>query len=371
MDMKKEDRLLSDALLAWFAENRRDLPWRRTYDPYHVWISEIMLQQTQMDRGVEYFNRWMGLFPDIRVLAAADELTVFKAWEGLGYYSRVRNIRKAAGILVAEHGGRVPDDYDTLRALPGIGPYTAAAIMSIAFDRPCPVIDANVARVFARLRDIDRPMKEREVQRDLHDQLAEMLAGVSPRDFNQALMELGALVCTPKNPDCPGCPLQPYCRSLRAGTVADRPVGKGKAEQIGIVMACAIVEHGGRIFIQQRQDDDIWGGLWEFPGGRLKDGEMPEEAAVRELFEETELRAVNPQPFKAVVHHYTRYRVTLHSFRCALADEPAPRLHAAKQFRWVAPEEIDRYPFPAGHRQLVAMMKRDPSFFSAGRRCCA
>jgi len=371
MEKRKEYQFPRDALLAWFGANRRDLPWRRTYDPYHVWISEIMLQQTQMERGVEYFNRWIALFPDIRALAAADELTVFKAWEGLGYYSRVRNIRKAAGVLVGEHDGRVPDDYDTLLGLPGIGPYTAAAIMSIAFDRAFPLVDANVARVFARLQDIDRPMKERGVQRELHELLKEMLSDVSPRDFNQALMELGALVCTPRNPDCGGCPVRAYCEALQAGTVAERPVNSGRVERIDIVMACAIVEHQGRIFIQQRQEDDIWGGLWEFPGGRLKDGEEPEEAAVRELFEETELRAVNLRPFRTVIHHYTRYRVTLHSFCCSLRGKVDPRLHAAQQWSWVAPEELEQYPFPAGHRQLIAALKQDLLFPSGSRRCCA
>lgn len=369
--MTKEHRLFSKSLLAWFGANRRDLPWRRTYDPYHVWISEIMLQQTQMERGVEYFNRWVELFPDPRSIAEADELTVLKAWEGLGYYSRVRNIRKAARVLVAEHGGRVPDGHDRLLALPGVGPYTAAAIMSIAFERPHPVIDANVARVFARLRDIDRPMKERGVQRELQALLAEMLADVSPRDFNQALMELGALVCTPRNPDCANCPVQAHCKALQAGTVAERPVNLGKVERIDIVMACAIVAHEGRIFIQQRQEEDIWGGLWEFPGGRLKEGETPEAAAVRELFEETELRAVNLRPFRTVVHHYTRYRVTLHSFCCSLPGRSEPRLHAANQYRWAAPEELEQYPFPSGHRQLIAHMKQDLLFPSGNRRCCA
>jgi len=371
MEMTKEHRLFIKSLLTWFGANRRDLPWRRTYDPYYVWISEIMLQQTQMERGVEYFNRWVELFPDTRAVAAADELTVLKAWEGLGYYSRVRNVRKAARVLVAEHTGQVPDDYDKLLELPGVGPYTAAAIMSIAFERPWPVIDANVVRVFARLMDIDRPMKERGVQRELHALLTEMLADVSPRDFNQALMELGALVCTPRNPGCPDCPVQAHCKALQAGTVAERPVNLGKVERIDIVMACAIVVHEGRIFIQQRQEDDIWGGLWEFPGGRLKEGETSEAAAVRELFEETELRAVNLRPFRTVVHHYTRYRVTLHSFCCSLPGRSEPRLHAASQCRWAAPEELEQYPFPAGHRQLVAHLKQDHLFPSGNRRCCA
>jgi len=346
-----------ESLLKFFARNRRDLPWRRTYDPYQVWISEIMLQQTQMERGVEYFNRWIALFPDPRSIAAASEREVLKAWEGLGYYSRARNIRKAAAIMVEQHGGRVPEAYDLLLALPGIGPYTAAAVMAIAFDRPYPVIDANVERLFARLGDVDRPVKEKAFQRELHGMLQGLLAEASPRDLSQALMELGALVCTPRNPDCANCPVRGECKAFRAGTVAQRPVTRPKPEKIEIVMACAIVEHDGKMFIQQRMEDDVWGGLWEFPGGRLKNGESPEQAASRELREETGIRAADFRPFATVVHHYTRYRVTLHSFFCRAQGRPKPKLHAASQFRWVAFPELAHYPFPSGHRQLIARMR--------------
>ena len=346
-----------DGVLAWFATHQRDLPWRRTYDPYHVWISEIMLQQTQMERGVEYFNRWVNLFPEPRALAAASEQEVLKAWEGLGYYSRARNIRKAAAMMVEQHGGRIPAAYDQLLALPGIGPYTAAAIMAIAFDQSYPVIDANVERLFARLGDVARPVKEKVVQRELHEVLQGLLRDASPRDLSQALMELGALVCSPRNPDCAHCPVQGECKALRAGSVALRPVLRPKPKKIEIVMACAIVEHEGRMFIQQRREDDVWGGLWEFPGGRLKNGESPEQAAIRELQEETEIRAADFRPFATVVHHYTRYRVTLHSYFCRAQGRPDPQLHAARQYRWVAFPELEQYPFPSGHRQLIARMK--------------
>jgi A/G-specific adenine glycosylase len=358
MEIECKDMELVQELLIWFNEHRRDLPWRRTYDPYHVWISEIMLQQTQMERGVEYFNRWMKRFPDIRSLADASEQEVLKAWEGLGYYSRARNIVKAAGLIVEQHGGLLPDEYDRLLALPGIGPYTAGAIMSIAFERPCPVIDANVERLFARLGDVAMPMKEKAVHGTLREILENMLRNVSPRDFNQGLMELGALICTPKNPDCADCPVRQHCRALVAGTIDERPVKKKKPQTIDIIMACAIIEHEGKLFIQQRRDDDVWGGLWEFPGGRLKNGESAAQAAVRELYEETELRAVNLDPFRTVTHHYTRYRVTLHSFFCNTSKVPEPRLHAATAFRWVALDELDQYPFPSGHRQLIAHMRQ-------------
>jgi len=352
-------KIICNILLDWFVKNKRDLPWRKTYEPYHVWISEIMLQQTQMDRGVEYFKRWMLLFPDIESLASASEQSILKAWEGLGYYSRARNIIKSTTLLIEKHNGQMPQDYDQLLALPGVGPYAAGAIMSIAFDRPCPVIDANVERLFARIGDIDKPMKDKAVYKSLQNMLGAIVKreGLSPRDFNQGLMEFGALVCTPKNPECASCPIQEYCRAWKAGTALNRPVKKKKQQTIEIIMSCAIIENEGKFFIQQRQDDDVWGGLWEFPGGRLKNGESAAEAAKRELYEETEMKAVDLVSFETVTHYYTRYRVTLHSFFCATSDDSKPKLHAAQQYRWVSLEGLSSYAFPSGHRQLISKLK--------------
>ncbi len=345
---------LRDVLLAWFGANRRDLPWRGTYDPYQVWISEIMLQQTQMERGVACFLRWLERFPDVEAVAGAPEREILKAWEGLGYYARARNIGRAARILMDKHGGRVPDNHAALLVLPGIGPYTAAAIMSIAFNRPVPVVDANVERLFARLGDIDRPMKERQVRRDLEEYLRELVSLDSPRDLNQALMELGALVCTPRNPDCGSCPLVASCLARRNNTTFMRPVVPPRPGRIEIEMACTIIVREGTYFIQQRRDDDVWGGLWEFPGGSLKEGETPEAAAVRELREETGMRGHNPRHLATVTHHYTRYRVILHGFFCEVDPEARPVLHAARCCAWVTLAELDDYAFPSGHRQLIS-----------------
>lgn len=357
MGIKEGDKSFKTSLLSWFTENRRDLPWRRSYEAYQIWISEIMLQQTQMERGVEYFNRWLTRFPDVSSLAAAPEQEVLKAWEGLGYYSRARNILKTAGVLLAEHGGRIPDDYRSLLDLPGIGPYTAAAIMSIAFNRPYPLIDANVERVFARLEDIDRPVREKAVRDQLEKRLNHLLAETEPREFNQALMEMGALLCRPRTPLCRECPIQKHCRALQAGTVTMRPVLPPKKNTTAIVMSCIIIRHGDKYLIQQRHNDDVWGGLWEFPGGRLKDGESPARAARRELYEETEIKAGRLQSFATVTHSYSRYRVTLHSFFWETGRKIVPRLHAARKHRWVTLEELDRFAFPSGHRQLIARMK--------------
>ncbi|NOQ46174.1 MAG: A/G-specific adenine glycosylase [Desulfobulbaceae bacterium] len=343
-------------LLAWFAENQRALPWRETYDPYHVWISEIMGQQTQMDRVVVYFNRWIEQFPDILAVAEASEQNILKCWEGLGYYSRATNIHRAAKVLTRRYGGIIPADYRQLLSLPGIGPYTAAAIMSIAYNHPLPVIDANVERVFARLADIEKPVKETATRRVLEQFADDLLCREESRAFNQALMELGALVCTPRNPDCSDCPVQNQCNACLAGTVEERPVAGKKQKKIEIVMACGIIRQDNLFYIQQRMPGDVWARLWEFPGGRLKERETPEQAAGREVFEETEFRVTELSPFAVVVHHYTKYRVTLHAFLCTLDQLQPPVLHAATGYRWVSLVELADFPFPAGHRQLVARL---------------
>ena len=354
-------------LLAWFAEYQRPLPWRQHYRPYEVWISEIMGQQTQMERVAQYFQRWVAQFPDLASVAEASEQAILKAWEGLGYYSRARNIQRAARQLIDTGHGDIPCDAKQLLTLPGIGPYTAAAILSIAFNQPVALRDANVERVFARLADIDRPLKQTATQKRLATLAELLLDPLQPRAYNQALMELGALVCTPKKPACAICPVQQHCRAHRADTVECRPLPSGKHKKIEIVMACAILQHQGKFFIQQRLTEDIWGGLWEFPGGRLEEGEQPMQAAIREVAEETGWQVSDLTAFTTVVHHYTRYRVTLHGYLGELRTAPIPpALTAAQQYAWVSMVELAQYPYPAGHRLLVAAL-REGGFFPENR----
>lgn len=354
-----EHLALVEALLDWFGRNMRPLPWRREYDPYHVWISEIMLQQTQMDRAVAYFERWMRRFPTLQSVAEADPDEALKLWEGLGYYSRVRNLHKAAREILRRHGGELPLDHAALRALPGIGEYTAGAILSIAGNEPVPAIDANVERVFARLFDIDAPVKSPIASDYIRHIAAALIPPGQARMFNQALMELGALICG-RAPRCDVCPLARFCQARRLGIVADRPVPGKKYGYTALEIISGVLMHEGRVFIQKRLDSGVWAGLWEFPGGRLEPGEEPGQGVVREFLEETEFSVAVRAYLGVVRHAYTRYRIAMHCFMCGFAATPAnggrppePVLHAASDYRWVRPVELERYTLPAGHRKLL------------------
>ncbi|WP_419175146.1 A/G-specific adenine glycosylase [Desulfosediminicola sp.] len=346
---------IAENLLDWFKNCSRPLPWRKSYNPYHVWISEIMLQQTQMERGVGYFTRWIARFPDVAAVARAEEQEIMKLWEGLGYYARARNLHATAKIVHAEFGGDIPCDTETLLTLPGIGPYTAAAISSIAGNVDIPVVDANVLRVFARLFDIEGNIKSGAVKKDIEQKAWELLPKGKARLYNQALMDLGGLICLPRNPRCNICPVAELCRARRQGTVNERPVKVAVEKKILIEMATGVLNKDGRLFIQQRLADDIWGGLWEFPGGGVEPGESPDEAVVREYREETGFKVTVCSKITTLTHFYTKYKVVLHCYGCRMiSDTLQPlQLTAAQQYRWVFPEELSDFGFPAGHRKLL------------------
>lgn len=349
-------------LLEWYDANRRELPWRKTPEPYAVWVSEIMAQQTQIDRVVGYYDRWMKRFPDVNSLACAHEEDVLKHWEGLGYYSRARNMLKAAIVIVQGHGGEFPTDYADIRGLPGIGEYTAGAITSIAFGQPEPAVDANVLRVFARLLNMEESVRGAKGRSRVEKQVRTLIPTDRAGDFNQAIMELGALVCI-KNPDCEQCPVLVYCKSYGAGTVLQRPVLPAPKKIMRINMATGVLVHEGRLLIQKRKADDVWPGLWEFPGGGIEDGETPEQAIIREYMEEVEL-AIDPvEKIITIVYNYTRYHVTMHCFLCRFAEEPSePVFNEAAEGGFMLPAELESYAFPAGQRRLVEFMKNDRAF---------
>ena len=345
-------------LISWFRTNRRSLPWRQSYQPYQIWISEIILQQTQMDRGVVYFQRWLARFPDCAAVAAASETEILKYWEGLGYYARARNLHRTAKILLAQYGGEIPCAVDELLALPGIGPYTAAAISSIACNTDIAVVDANVVRVFARLFDIDGPVGQGPGRRRIEDLAADLLPTGQARIFNQALMDIGGMICTAKDPACDRCPIATFCLARLHDRVDERPWRMPGQAKILIEMATGIIAADGRIYIQQRRADDIWGGLWEFPGGRLEEGESPEQAVVREYQEETGRRIEVCRKITTITHFHTKYRVVLHCYGCRLLGKGTDlQLHAAQDGKWIEPADITNFGLPAGHRKLVAHIR--------------
>ena len=351
--------LVRRSLLDWFAAHGRDLPWRRGYAPWDVLVSEVMLQQTQMDRVVPFFTRFLARFPDPAALAAAPEEEVLKLWEGLGYYARARNLQAAARAMVREHGSRVPADPDALRGLPGVGPYTAAAVASIAHGQDAPLVDANVERVLARVFDVDESLATAAGKKKIAALAARLLPPGRARDFNQALMELGALVCA-KAPRCGDCPLREICEARRLGIVAERPVRAPRKAITPLTVCTGVLARGGRLFVQKRPTPGVWAGLWEFPGGMVEPGETPAEAVVREFREETELAVRVVEPLGLVRHGYTTYSVALHCYRLALADGRAePVLHAADECRWADAPDLARLAFPAGHRKLLDRLAAD------------
>jgi A/G-specific adenine glycosylase len=347
----------SRAVLDWFAAFRRPLPWRADYDPYRTWIAEIMLQQTQMERGVSYYTRWLEIFPDIASVAAAPEESVLRAWEGLGYYRRARHIQAAARIIMDRHQGRFPERFADILALPGIGAYSAAAIASTAFGQHVACVDGNVERVLARVFDIDTPVRLAPARGLIRKLAQDLLPAGQAGDFNQAVMELGALICR-KKALCRDCPLTGLCAARRLGIVDKRPAPGRKAERTHAVVAAGVLRLHERVFVQRRLPDDrVWAGLWEFPGGLVEPGERPVDAVVREFREEVEFAVEVVRPLGIIRHSYTTYRITLHCFELRLvqacAVPPVPVLHAACDWRWASPEEVGALPLPAAHRKLA------------------
>jgi len=338
-------------LVKWFIENQRDLPWRKDYAPYQVWISEIMLQQTQVATVLPYFKRWMNRFPSIQDLAAASEDEVLKHWEGLGYYSRARNLHKAAKQMTS-----IPSVKKDLLAIPGIGPYTAGAILSIAYEQDEALVDGNVIRVLSRL------YKDEENTRLKTQRFWSLAESALPkgqaREFNQGLMELGALICTPKSPKCEQCPVASSCQAKAAGIETQLPNRGPKQVKEQIQVAIAIIEDGDRVFIQKRPSKGLMGGLWEFPGGKVETDESTEDALNREIQEEMGIELTEVREFKRIKHAYTRFKVDLHCY-LAKYERGTVKLTAAVEGKWVPRSELKNYAFPAANTRLIESLLTD------------
>jgi A/G-specific adenine glycosylase len=345
---------LRRALLAWYAREKRDLPWRRTRDPYAIWLSETMLQQTRVETVIPYYERFLARFPSVAALADAEPDAVTQLWSGLGYYSRARNLHAAARQLVADHGGALPSEPEALRELPGVGRYTAGAVASIAFDRPAPIVDGNVARVLARLRGLREDVTAPATQSLLWAEAAALADGPRPGELNQALMELGALVCTPRAPRCPACPLRARCRGLAAGDPEALPVKKKKAAPKRIAAVAALVSRGEKLLAVRRPPAGLLGGLWDLPGGELAKGEAPRAALERALREKLGLALAGVAALGRVQHQFTHRTLALHVFRA----EAKPGRVARRELdahRWLSPAAFEQLGLSTLARKAFAL----------------
>ena len=351
---KDTDNSWIKPLVCWYRQNKRSLPWRSDPHPYKILISEFMAQQTQIATVLPYFNRWMNQFPTIKDVARADIDIILKAWEGLGYYSRARNLHKTCQRITDTYDGIIPNDYDTLCSLPGIGPYIASAIVSIAYDVPIAVVDGNVLRVFTRFWNIDDDIRRPATKRLIQDKLTDPISvSRSPSCFNQGMMELGATVCTAKTPHCAACPLQPSCQAYRRDRVDQLPF-KSPAKQvphhnIGI----GIIWKNRKILIAKRPLDQMLGGLWEFPGGKQEDNESIEQTVYREIKEETRLDVLIISPLCSVKHAFSHFKITLHVYSCQYISGKA-HPNSSTELKWVDPKELTRYAFPTANKKIIS-----------------
>ena len=350
---------LSSRLLNWYHKNKRTLPWRvRNPDPYAVWVSEIMLQQTRVETVIPYFERWIQLFPTINDLARASEHDVLNAWEGLGYYSRARNLHKASKIVAEQHNGKLPRDLDALRNLPGIGRYTLGAISSIAFSMDVPALDGNIKRVYSRLFDISEPVDSTVGEKILWDLAETHLPKGQAGDYHQALMDLGAMICLPKNPRCLICPLMKMCKARIYSTQNQRPVMKPKRDVPHYIHAAAvIIEQVGnvrnRVLLAQRPSQGLLAGMWEFPNGRINGDPAKELAKALKTGYNLKVRATrNKEVLTTVQHAYSHFKVTVYAFQCELQFAPQNG-----NLRWILVKELDEYPMGKIDRQIAKMIK--------------
>jgi A/G-specific adenine glycosylase len=343
-------------LLAWFDGHARDLPWRRDRDPYRVWVSEVMLQQTTVAAVIPRFEQFLAAFPTVNALAAADEQAVLKVWEGMGYYGRARNLHRAARILVAAHAGRFPDDPAVWAELPGVGRYILGAVLSQAFDRRLPIVEANTKRVLCRLFGQTGDPSSAPIQSWLWESAAAVLPRKRVGDFNEALMELGALVCTPEKPDCPRCPLKAACVANRNGLQATIPVRPARPAVEEVREVCVVARHGGRVLLARRPAGGRWADMWEFPRAVLGRRET-HEAAVRRLLASVGLAAEPGGELMTIRYGVTRFRMTM---VCLEADcrSRAFRPDYYVEGRWLQPAEVAEYPVSTPQRKLAAALTR-------------
>lgn len=347
-----EIQSLQERLLSWFRRHGRALPWRQKRSSYRTWISEMMLQQTQVKTVVPYFKRWMNELPSIRALNRASERKVLTLWQGLGYYNRARNIKKAASFIRRKYQGKIPQDYEEILKIPGIGPYSAAAILSLAYNKKVPLVDGNISRVISRLFAVRDPVGRTRTQKRIRDLEASILPDDEPGVFNEALMELGALVCLPRNPQCTRCPLTSHCVAYHKGLTDELPkrMKRPAIEKIG---ACALVpEKEGRFFVHKRPVGELMGGLWEFPEWKTKgkSGHTAEDQK-RLLGRLSGAKKSEILYVTTIRRHYTHFAETLSVYKTCIRDSK-PLHKDSWPHRWLRASQLKRYPLTSAHSRI-------------------
>ena len=356
MAPREPSRAATARLMRWYARAARDLPWRRTRDPYAIWVSEVMLQQTQVAKVIPYYTRFLKRFPTRAVLGRASLRQVLRAWEGMGYYARAHHLHRAARAMAMLPDAAWPTTAEAWRRVPGVGRYTASAIASIAFGKFVPVLDGNTRRVLARLDDYAGDARSARGEAHLLGIAAGMMPARNPGGFNQALMELGATLCTPRAPQCAHCPLRKACKANARGTQALRPRARATARVPHLDVACGIVRRVDRVLIAQRPIRALLGGLWEFPGGKRELSETLTACLRRELREELGIRVRVGRERAALEHAYSHFSVTLHVFECALLGG-SPRAIQAADVRWARVRDLGRYPMGKLDRQVARSLQ--------------
>ncbi|MBS3907672.1 MAG: A/G-specific adenine glycosylase [Syntrophaceae bacterium] len=331
-------------LLHWFKQNKRDLPWRKTRDPYAIWVSEIMLQQTQVNTAIPYYNHFLKTFPTVRSLARANLSKVLKIWEGLGYYSRARNLHQASRIIANHLKGKIPETPKDLLSLPGIGRYTAGAILSIAYNKETPILDGNVKRVLSRLFVVSgHPKKTEEFLWPLSESL---IPKGSPGAFNQALMDLGSVICTPKNPNCLGCPLKYFCQGYLSGKPGSYPVRSVKKKVPHIEAIAAVIQKDGKVLIRQRPPRGLLGGLWEFPNWPIDGGKNLKKYLRLKVKGNFGLKVKCKEPLGTFKQTYSHFKLTLHAYHCQVVD-------GIGNGKWVPIKNLPLLPLSKIHRKIA------------------
>ena len=336
-------------LLKWYNSKDYNFPWRNCQDPYKTWLSEIMLQQTQVKIVIPYFNRWIQIFPNLNSVASAHSESILKQWEGLGYYARARNFYKACKIVNDVHMGEIPKDYSTFLMLPGVGPYIAGAVLSIAFNNPIPAVDSNAHRVVSRLYEI--PGVFNKSKGEIKDVLSSVISKKNPGDFNQALMDLGREICIPTQPKCNICPVVNYCNAHINNSINSYPSKIQSKKKPHYNIGVGIIWNKGKILIAKRKENGFLGGLWEFPGGKLEKGENITQWIIREVNEELGIQVQPTSLLKQIKHTYSHFSITMDAYNCDYLHG-TPHAIGCDKWQWIWPKDILKLPFPKANHKL-------------------